>query len=82
MDGYQALAEAIIAQAAMDYLEALHVIREYPDARGAMKEIRRIERFIHSAWFGVLTKADPDYLIVQMRDVEDERQRIPFTSCG
>ncbi|MBR2822342.1 MAG: hypothetical protein IKE24_01435 [Clostridia bacterium] len=67
MDGYQALAEAIIAQAAMDYLEAMRVIRDYPDAKGAMKEIRRIERFIHSAWFGVLTKVDPDYLIGQMR---------------
>ena len=82
MDGYQALAEAIIAQAAMDYLEALRVIREYPDARGAMKEIRRIERFIHSAWFGVLTKADPDYLIGQMRNTATERQRFPFFICG
>ncbi|MBR2822130.1 MAG: hypothetical protein IKE24_00365 [Clostridia bacterium] len=47
-----------------------------------MKEIRRIERFIHSAWFGVLTKVDPDYLIGQMRDVENERQRFPISICG
>ncbi len=72
MDGYQELANAIVAQAGMDYLEALEILREYPDARGAMEEVQVIEQFMYSSWFGVLTKADPDYLIRKMREAVRE----------
>ena len=32
----------------------------------------QIERFMRSDWFGVLTKADPDYLIKKMREAADK----------
>ena len=79
MDGYQELANAIVAQAGMDYLEALEILREYPDARGAMEEVQVIEQFMYSSWFGVLTKADPDYLIRKMREAVRERQPFPVS---
>ena len=70
MDGYQELANAIVAQAGLDYMDALDILRECPDAREARKEARRIERFMRSAWFGTLTKADPEYLIRKMRETK------------
>lgn len=77
IDGYQELANAIVAQAGLDYMDALYILRQCPDARDTMKEVRRIERFMRSAWFGMLTKADPEYLIRKMREaaVEGEHSR-------
>ena len=72
MDGYQELANAIVAQAGMDYMLALKILRRVPDFRDAAKAKVQIERFMHSAWFGVLTKADPDYLINKMREAAGE----------
>ena len=74
MDGYQELANAIVAQAGMDYMEALEILRQYPDARDARKKARRIERFMRSAWFGMLTKAEPEYLIRKMREAAAETE--------
>ena len=56
MDPYQELANAIVLQAVKDY-------RMTDDER----ELKEIERFFRSAWFGVLTSVDPDLLISKLR---------------
>lgn len=67
MDGCQALANAIVKQAAADYREALRALRRHPDSRAAMQTAMEIEDFFHSDWYGVLTDIDPDYLIDRLR---------------
>ena len=56
MGPYEELANAIVLQAVKDY-------RMTDDE----KELKEIERFFRSGWFGVLTKVDPDLLINQLR---------------
>ena len=56
MDPYQELANAIVLQAVKDY-------RMTDDEQ----ELKEIERFFRSNWFGVLTKVDPNILITNLR---------------
>ena len=56
MDPFQELANAIVLQAVKDY-------RMTDDER----ELKEIERFFRSGWFGVLSKVDPEYLIRKLR---------------
>ncbi len=72
MDGYQLLANAIVAQAGWDYIDALYTLSHCPDSLKAAKTKRQIERFMWSSWFGVLTKADPEYLLRKMREADPE----------
>ena len=67
MSGYQALANAVIEQAAKDYRDAIHRLKRYPDSKAAMATAMEVERFFHSSWYGVLTQVDPDYLIDRLR---------------
>ena len=67
MTGHQALANAIVKQAAQDYLAALKTLRRHPDSKAAMAEAMEIEMFFHSPWYGVLTQVAPDYLIDRLR---------------
>lgn len=67
MDGCQALANAIVKQAAADYRKALRALRRHPNSRVAMQTAMEIEDFFHSDWYGVLTDIDPDYLIDRLR---------------
>ncbi len=67
MDPYQALANAIIEQAAKDYWNDITTLKRHPNSKAAMEEALEIERFFHSTWFGMLTKIDPDYLINRLR---------------
>ena len=64
-DPYENLANAIVAQAAKDYLSAL---KKNPANRMAMDEAMRLEKFFHSGWYGILTNVDPDYLIRKLRE--------------
>ena len=64
-DPYENLANAIVAQAARDYLAAL---KKNPGNRTAMDDAMRLEKFFHSGWYGVLTSVDPDYLIRKLRE--------------
>ena len=57
--GYEALANAIIIQAANDYLRAVK--------KGNSSSIRALERFFRSDWFAVLTGADPEAIIEALR---------------
>ena len=67
-DPYQNLANAIVAQAAEDYLSALKKLKKNPRNRMAMDEAMQLEKFFHSGWYGVLTGVDPDYLIRKLRE--------------
>ena len=67
-DPYQNLANAIVAQAAKDYLSALKRLKKNPENRMAMDDAMQLEKFFHSGWYGVLTGVDPDYLIRKLRE--------------
>jgi len=54
MNPYEALANAIITQAAKDYRTAA------PQGKAA------IRRFFRSAYFAILTSLDPEYLIARL----------------
>lgn len=69
MDPYEELANAIVLQAVKDY-------RMTDDE----KELKEIERFFRSGWFGVLTKVDPDLLIKQLR--KEKAQYLPRIPAG
>ena len=56
MNLYEELANAIILQAVKDY-------RLSDDER----ELKEIERFFRSGWFGVLSKGDPEFLIQSLQ---------------
>jgi hypothetical protein len=62
------LANAIVAQAADDYLTALRKLKRHPGNKAAMTDAMELEQFFHSGWYGVLTNVDPDYLIRKLRE--------------
>ncbi|MEF2688650.1 MAG: hypothetical protein U0M73_03795 [Christensenellales bacterium] len=64
---YIDLAIAIIVQAADDYRKALWQLKRNPKYYPALTKKSEIERFFYSAWFGVLTDADPDYILTRLR---------------
>lgn len=67
-DLWQNFANAIIISAVKDYRKALRRLRKNPDSRTAAAEIREIERFFHSEWYGMLTDVDGDFLIRKCRE--------------
>ena len=67
MNGYEALANAIVEQAVKDYRDALRRLKKHPDSKAAMADAMEIEEFFHSPWYGTLTQIDPDYLIERLR---------------
>lgn len=67
-DPYENLANAIVMQAARDYLSALRKVKKSPRNKLAMDEALRLESFFHSDWYRILTGVDPDYLIRKLRE--------------
>ena len=67
MTGYQALANAIIEQAAKDYMAAIRILKRHPDRKAAIEGAMECERFFRSGWFATLTDLDPEYLIDKLR---------------
>lgn len=65
--GIQLLANAIIEQTAIDYINMLKRLKRYPKSKKLMTEIDELERFFRSNWFKVLTQIDPEYLIARLR---------------
>ncbi len=70
MDGWQALANAIIEQAAKDYRLALRHLRRFPNSQKAKTLKLEIELFFYSRWYSVLTGVDPDYILNRIREEE------------
>lgn len=54
-DGCERLSNAIIIQAAKDYLSAKR--------KNNTRELAELKRFFHSEWYGTLTQIDGDVLI-------------------
>lgn len=69
MTCWQALANAIVEQAAKDYLAVLRLLKKYPDSVACQERARYFERFFHSGWYEILTEVNPDYLIQRLRKV-------------
>lgn len=65
---YENLANAIVKQAARDYMTALKRLKKNPYDRKKRKEVRELEEFFHSDWYELLTGVDPNYLIRKLRE--------------
>lgn len=76
MDGYQALANAIVRQAADDYCAVLIRLRKRPNDRELRFEKRRLEHFFHSGWYDTLTNVDPKQLMKALQAKADGRIRV------
>jgi hypothetical protein len=72
MEPYESLANAIVMQAIKDYRSALRNLKKRPDSRGYQTEVRILERFFRSDWYGEITSLNAEYLI---RRVNEEVQR-------
>lgn len=70
MDGWQALANAVVAQAAKDYRAALRYLKTHPGSQTASATRRECERFFHSRRFCLLTGVDPNYILNRIREEE------------
>ncbi len=67
MNGYQALANAIVIQAAKDYKTVIRFLKKHPRDKTKMKLKEEIERFFRSSWCEMLTNAEPEYLMRSIR---------------
>ena len=68
--GWEALANAIVWQAAKDYRAALNELRRHPDSKAALHVARRLERFFRSGWYSILTDVDPNCILNRIREEE------------
>ena len=68
LNGWQALANAIVIQAAKDYIALRHVLREAPNNSKANKMIADIKAFFCSRWYAQLTDLDPEFLLRKLRE--------------
>ncbi|MDD6968299.1 MAG: hypothetical protein PUK18_12515 [Firmicutes bacterium] len=68
MTPYQRLANAIVEQAAKDYRSALKALARDSDNAYIQDEVKSLERFFRSRWYGILTNVDGDYLIDKLRE--------------
>lgn len=78
MSPYQSLANAIVAQAARDYLYLLRLLKRHPEDSTVQKKAEMFERFFHSDWYSTLTDVDPEYLIGRLKKsvgMETEKRR-------
>ncbi|HNZ49792.1 MAG TPA: hypothetical protein PKN92_13185 [Candidatus Hydrogenedentes bacterium] len=63
LDPYQALANAVVQNAAEDYRAALKRLNKDPENVIAKAEVQELKRFFRSQWYEVLTEVDGEYLI-------------------
>ena len=67
MTPYQALANAIVELAVKDYKIALKQHCHFPDNEDYADEVKSVERFFRSGWYGMLTDLDGEYLMTGVR---------------
>ena len=67
MEPYQALANAIVELAVKDYRTALKYHYHHPDKKEYADEVKNLERFFRSGWYGMLTDLDSEYLMTSVR---------------
>ncbi len=68
MSPYESLANAIVLEAVEDYRKALNIFSFNQNKSSAAYEIRSIESFFRSGYFGILTKLDPEMLIKRLNE--------------
>ena len=68
MNEYEALANAIVEQAAKDYRAARKKLAKNPYNPSAQKTVRDVEEFFHSDWFRVLTTLDGEQLLTMLKE--------------
>ena len=67
MNPYQALANAIVELAVKDYKKALKAHSKHPHNKEYADEVRSLERFFRSGWYGMLTNLDGEVLMASVR---------------
>ena len=67
MNPYQALANAIVELAVKDYKKALKRHYRFPNSEDYAAEVKSLERFFRSGWYGMLTDLDAEYLMTGVR---------------
>ncbi len=67
-ENYEALANAIVALAAKDYMKALKALKKNPENKSALAEKNSIEKFFRSDLYSLYTSLDPDYLINRLKE--------------
>ena len=68
---FQALANAIITQAVIDYRRARRVLFFYPHHRDAQRLKTEVLRFFRSEWFRLLSPTDPETLIRRLNEEDN-----------
>ena len=68
IDPYEELANAIVEQAAKDYREMRRKLKKNPNDMTARGQMGEVVKFFHSRWFGILTDANPDYILEQLKE--------------
>lgn len=66
---YEALANAIIEQAARDWRQSARKLRKNPDNQAALWMKKDCERFFLSDWFSVLSNLDGAVILEKLREV-------------
>ncbi len=67
MNPYQALANAIVELAVKDYKKAIKRHYRFPNSEDYAAEVKSLERFFRSGWYGMLTDLDAEYLMTGVR---------------
>ena len=75
MSGYEALANAIIIQAAKDFKAAYKRMKRFPNDTRVQDEVRDITKFFCSEWFEALSDADGPTLLRKIKDEIDNPTR-------
>lgn len=68
MAEWEALANAIIEQAAKDYRAARRKLLKDPYSINALKTVKEVEVFFRSDWFKVLTPVDDPMILKMLKE--------------
>jgi hypothetical protein len=71
---FESLANAIIEQAAKDYITALGILRYKPNNQKATATKDEVEKFFRSQWFIMLTNIDGEKLLSALK-IKFKRER-------
>ena len=67
MNPFEELANAVVIQAAKDYIKALKTLRKYPRDKDAGSVKDDCERFFRSSWYKTLTSVDGEFLMRKLQ---------------
>ncbi|MBQ8837552.1 MAG: hypothetical protein IJ002_08645 [Clostridia bacterium] len=67
MNPYEALANAIVEQAVVDYKKALRYAYMHPYDEGYAADVKEVENFFSSPWYQLLTDLDSEFLMERIQ---------------